>query len=440
MRTFLFIALLIILGAGYIRFYVQFYGNYDSSPSTASRSLAPVLSTNRRDAKVFQRCQHDPKAKLPNLKKVYAWRATGPRVVDEIALLTQLSVERLSMLRSQCRIWPNELNAVVYVPHMKDFGVISDDVRALNGTSLEDIAHLVHGFYQDLQKDGRCRLNIELVVEEFNDWDDPTWSLYPTNSLRNRALMMARSDAVLLLDVDFLPSRELAEMYTGSRYQDLMDVLDRKVAYVLPAFETKNSGTEGVMLANRVATEGKGSMTAAYDAGDVLGFQVEQYSQGHGPDDFPKWAKATEPYHIRYKKGYEPYLLMKRAYVPWFDERMRGYSRNKIVQVNLLAEQLGVGLLGHDRGFVVHSPHEKASNFKATKTSGQWENLLDLYIHIRRDIALGEFVPVVSFAKKKKLCGRTDSAADLRAVIRKKIKAKRARRAAKLQRGAPQSG
>ena len=418
---------------------IKFYATYDAyvptnpTETTETSVIRPTrIPPNPRDAKVFQQCQHDAKAKLPDLKKVYSWRAPADqRAADDIAVLTQLSVERLSMLRNQCRVWPQEINAVVYVPHMENFGVISDDVPALNGTTLADVAHLVDGFYRDLEKDGLCRLNMDLVVEEFDHWDDPMkpWSLYPTNSLRNRALMMAKTDAVILLDVDFLPSRELAEMYSGNKYWDLMNDLDQKVAYVLPAFETANSGTEGVLLANRVAVEGKEAMVAAFDGGDIVGFQVEQYFQGHGPDNFPKWVVAEEPYPIRYKKGYEPYLLMSRRFVPWFDERMRGYSRNKIVQVNLLAEQLGVSLRGHDRGFVVHAPHPKASNFKATKETGQWETLLELYINIRRDISLGEFVPVVSFARNKKVCGRTVSAGELGPIIRKKLKERRSKRA-----------
>ena len=94
-----------------------------------------------------------------------------------------------------------------------------------------------------------------------------------------------------------------------------------------------------------------------------------------------------------------------------------------------------VGLLGHDEGFVVHAPHAKASNFKATKDSGQWETLLDLYIEIRRDISLGEFVPVVSFADKKRWCAKAVAANDQRAVIKKKLQAKRVRRAAKREAG-----
>lgn len=415
----------------------QFLIRYDSlpylPPSPVASGTTPAPSSNRKDAKIFKRCQVDAGAKLPELKKVYAWRAPGQRAEDDIAVLTQLSVERLSMLRSQCRVWTKEINAVVYVPHMKDFGVISGDVPALNGSSLAGIAHLVDNFYQELEKDetSNCRLNMELVVEEFETWEDPAWSLYPTNSLRNRALMMAKGDAVLLLDVDFLPSRSLSTMYSGAKHRELIDVLDKKQAYVLPAFQTTNTGSEGVLLANRVAVDGKSSIVDAFSTQDVIGFQVDQYAQGHGPDNFSEWVNATSPYRIPYQKGYEPYLLMKREFVPWFDERMRGYSRNKIVQVNLLAEQLNVGLLGHEEGFVVHVPHAKASNFKATKTSGQWETLLDLYIEIRRDISLGEFVPVVSFADKKKWCPKMVAAQDVEAVVKGKLKEKRARRAAR---------
>jgi hypothetical protein len=334
------------------------------------------------------------------------------------------------MLRSQCRVWKKEINAVLYVPHMKDFGVISDEVTALNGTSLEEVGHLVDHFFRDVTKEKRhCNLNLQVVVEEFDDWLDPTWSYYPTNALRNRALMMARTKAVLLLDVDFLVSKELSDLYDSKkRFANLMDTLDQKVGVVLPAFETANMGSEGVLLAQRIAFEGKDAMVAAYQRGDALAFQVAQYSPGHGPDDADRWVSTSTTYPIQYQKGYEPYLLMRRDMVPWFDERMRGYSRNKIVHINHLAEQLGVELRVHERGFVVHVPHPKASTFRKTKENGQWEVLLDLYIKIRRDISLGEFVPVTSFAKRKRLCSKTVNAESLSRLIRKKLKIKRQKR------------
>ncbi len=43
-----------------------------------------------------------------------------------------------------------------------------------------------------------------------------------------------------------------------------------------------------------------------------------------------------EPYQIEYCKRYEPWGIVSRRLMPWFDERFRGYGRNKIVFVAAL--------------------------------------------------------------------------------------------------------
>ena len=45
---------------------------------------------------------------------------------------------------------------------------------------------------------------------------------------------------------------------------------------------------------------------------------------------------AQEPYQIEYCKRYEPWGIISRRLMPWFDERFRGYGRNKIVFVAAL--------------------------------------------------------------------------------------------------------
>eukprot|EP00889_Picochlorum_renovo_P004082 jgi/Picre1/31112/NNA_006466.t1 len=98
----------------------------------------------------------------------------------------------------------------VYVPYMKGFGVISDEVRALNGSKLQDIVIFVDDFYHKLERDAPCSLDLELVLEKFTDWNDPNIGLYPFNAVRNRALKMVETESVMLLDADFMPSKTLS--------------------------------------------------------------------------------------------------------------------------------------------------------------------------------------------------------------------------------------
>ena len=67
---------------------------------------------------------------------------------------------------------------------------------------------------------------------------------------RNRALANARTEAVLLLDVDFWPSAELSElMQKPAKYESLVNTLQGGAAVVLPAFETGDPGDIGVEVA-----------------------------------------------------------------------------------------------------------------------------------------------------------------------------------------------
>ena len=395
--------------------------------TTTERESRPPPSYMSKDSKLYQSCLLDSSAKLPALKKVHTWRSSKEVSEQSISLVTQLSLERMTMLRSQCNVWGDKISAVIYVPYLKDFGVISDDVKALNGSSLQDIAVFVDDFYQSLEKEAECSLDLQLVLEKFERWDDPNIGLYPFNAIRNRALMMVETEAVILLDADFLPSRQLSAMYKDNEdaYGELMQVLDTKTAFVLPAFETTNAGVDGTIVAKKCAMNGKDHVVTSWENGEVAGFQVAQYAAGHGPTKYEKWLASSDDYPINYAKGFEPYILIARKYVPWYDERFRGYSRNKIVHLTHLADQLGIHLRVHHDGFVVHSPHKKAATFSRTKETGQWDNLLDLYIKVRRDISLGEFVPVTSFAKS---CPKTVQAENLKNVIKKKLKIKRRQR------------
>ena len=87
---------------------------------------------------------------------------------------------------------------------------------------------------------------------------------------------------------------------------------------------------------------------------------AEFYMPGHKQSHYRRWFTADSPYRIRrarlcavimccqqchphayrrrqhepgahrYKQGYEPYLLVSRRQMPWYDERFRGYGFDKV--------------------------------------------------------------------------------------------------------------
>lgn len=46
--------------------------------------------------------------------------------------------------------------------------------------------------------------------------------------------------------------------------------------------------------------------------------------------NYKKWFSSAEPYPIKFKSGYEPYVLVARKIMPWYDERFRGYGWDKV--------------------------------------------------------------------------------------------------------------
>ncbi len=54
------------------------------------------------------------------------------------------------------------------------------------------------------------------------------------------------------------------------------------------------------------------------------------YKRGHTATDFPHWFSASQPYPVTFEPGFEPFVLMSRVHVPWYDERFRGYGWDKV--------------------------------------------------------------------------------------------------------------
>lgn len=73
----------------------------------------------------------------------------------------------------------------------------------------------------------------------------------------------------------------------------------------------------------------KTELKGLFDSRQVIQF-AEFYPVGHRSTNYKKWFTSGEPYHIKFKSGYEPYVLVSRAMMPWYDERFRGYGWDKV--------------------------------------------------------------------------------------------------------------
>ena len=73
----------------------------------------------------------------------------------------------------------------------------------------------------------------------------------------------------------------------------------------------------------------KEGLKALYDERSIIQF-AEFYPVGHRSTNYKKWFTSGEPYPIKFKSGYEPYVLVNRRLMPWYDERFRGYGWDKV--------------------------------------------------------------------------------------------------------------
>lgn len=213
---------------------------------------------------------------VPRLVSVQTWKSKKTRPRESITLMTQLSDDRLSMLENQCRTWNDPIVAMVYIPLFNRKAADDPIIPTYPNTTLEHIIEGIDAFHYFMEMTAPCVLTIELVGQ-FTDPLDP--EEYPINALRNRAIKLARTDILFMLDVDFVPATDLGMPPPGYRdpvvYDQLIQLTSEKKALVLPAFEITNRKQELVMgqnFARQLAMAGKRTIRDYYLAGMVDAF------------------------------------------------------------------------------------------------------------------------------------------------------------------------
>ena len=216
------------------------------------------------------------------------------------------------------------------------------------------------------------RLQVLLVRDRRPPTGLAEGALYPINALRNLALAAARTELLLLVDVDQVPSEGLAAALAERGPMLAEALLSSRTALVVPAFEPVGSFPgEDLTLPHLGSWRREGAVTT---------FGAATYPPGHGRTDETGWLKMAlgeEPTPLdprdwprcTYAEGYEPYLILGRVGAPPFDERYEGYGRNKIAWVRHL-DALGFGLHACPFGYLMHQPHAPSAalgEFKARR-------------------------------------------------------------------------
>jgi len=149
------------------------------------------------------------------------------------------------------------------------------------------------------------------------------------NTWRNAARLFARTEFVMMLDVDFAICTDFrSHIRAGLDSEVGRSLRNGYAALVVPAFEYLNQ-QDGIDP--DTFPSDKKVLLELVKRGKIDMFH-KSWAPGHNSSDYPRFYTAGpgEVYRIKqYQSAYEPYVVFKKEGPPWCDERFVGYGGNK---------------------------------------------------------------------------------------------------------------
>jgi len=269
----------------------------------------------------------------------FFYKAVGPDLSGnldpkDISITTLVTSNRFKVFAKLVENYQGPISATIHV---------SDSPEILKPL-LENLDDLYHS-----SKSMSTWVDIHLVVDSFDR---------QFNMWRNVAKFFARTDYVMMLDVDFWICTNFRRRILDSA--ELIGQLERgSSAFVIPAFEyTKQS--EGV------DPEGfprdKQALMRLVSGGHI-GMFHKSWTPGHGSTNYTRFYQADSREQIYpasgYSHSYEPYVVYKKDQTPFCDERFIGYGANKAACIFELYLS-GVSFYVLPQDFLVHQSHAYA--------------------------------------------------------------------------------
>ncbi|GAA5857163.1 hypothetical protein JCM8547_009346 [Rhodosporidiobolus lusitaniae] len=288
----------------------------------------------------------------------YYYRATDPDREgfnkEDITITTLVTSNRFTVFERLVERYQGPISATVHVSEGKAHGELLQSLEKLYTSSPLMKKYVdIHLVYDNFDR-------------QFNMW-------------RNVAKFFARTEYVMMLDVDFWLCTDFR-----SRMLESPEIMARLkgglAAFVVPAFEFHKQ-SDGVDPMTFPSTK-EDLVKLVQD--DKIGMFHKSWAPGHGSTNYTRYyaAKPGEVYRVQgYTHSYEPYVVFKKEGTPWCDERFIGYGGNKAACLfELYLSGVSYYVLPDD--FLIHQSHAYAE--KARKHERRYNR--KLYTDFREEL------------------------------------------------------
>ncbi|ORX61383.1 hypothetical protein DM01DRAFT_1331988 [Hesseltinella vesiculosa] len=289
--------------------------------------------TSMKEAFVMSKIFAD--AMQPSDMTPYYYKAsTNPRNSD-ITMATLVTRDRFPVLSRLATNYQGPISVAIHV---------NDDQEKQDTLDELERAYKAN---PDMQKFVDVHLVVDTFDRQFNYW-------------RNVAKLFARTEYIMMLDVDFHLCTNLRYLREHPEQLEAWIQGDgkRQRALVVPAFEYV-AQADGIDY--HTFPSSKEELLDLVNQGKIDMFH-KSWLKGHGATDYSHWYASEETYMVTdYDFSYEPYIIYKKEGTPWCDERFIGYGANKaacLFEIYLS----GIDYMVLPNDFLIHQTHKYPEN------------------------------------------------------------------------------
>ncbi|KAJ3223394.1 hypothetical protein HK099_001220 [Clydaea vesicula] len=279
---------------------------------------------------------------------------------------------------------------------------------------LKNAEKFLLAYHQKFEELRRARVDMHILLgKKFTDFlrskvdkEHPYDFLYPINSLKNLAVSQSKTELILVMDSQYLPSKDFYAKTCGK-----MDFMNRNLKmrptlYIIPAFEFPIWNKNNDFLEVSESLDSQSKLEKSFEFNDFFSICSKsnlvpegsfglkrnhkkggyptvsnkdaekwckgginhpnwlQLSKNNAQLNYPKWMKSVKPYQIRLDlnslKVFEPTWLGAKSQIPIFDERFLGgpYSRRPVI---IDSAFMNYQLMVLDEVFLIKRRHIKES-------------------------------------------------------------------------------